>query len=158
ALATVISTWGSAPRPAGSVMAISQTGGLAASVSGGCVGGAALSAAQGVMAGSVPQHFHFGVQDEDSGEVGLACGGQIHIFVQPAEPTLFAELLPRLKADQPMTLSTVLKGPAAGSQTLVDADGQPLVQLGDAPALRGGLQPARLSHGEQDVFVSPIAA
>lgn len=158
ALATVISTWGSAPRPAGAVMAINAHGGLVGSVSGGCVEGAVITAAQEVMKSGIPQYLHFGVQDEEAWEVGLACGGEIDIFVQPAEPALFAELLPRLKADQPMTLSTVIKGPAAGAQTLADANGKPLVQIGQAPSAHNDFRAARVTEGEQEIFVNPLAA
>jgi xanthine dehydrogenase accessory factor len=123
AIATVISTWGSAPRPAGSVMAISASGGLAGSVSGGCVESAVVNAAKAVLASHKPQKLHFDVSDETAWSVGLTCGGQMDVLVQPADPKIFAELLPRLKADQPMTLSTALSENALGSQTLYDDNG-----------------------------------
>jgi xanthine dehydrogenase accessory factor len=131
AIATVISTWGSAPRPAGSVMAISASGGLAGSVSGGCVESAVVNAAKDVLASHKPQKLHFDVSDESAWSVGLTCGGQMDVLVQPADPKIFAELLPRLKAEEPMTLSTALSEQHLGAQTLYDAKGA--VIAGDRP-------------------------
>ena len=82
-LATVIRTWGSAPRPVGSQAAISSSGEIAGSVSGGCVEGAIIAEAGAVMASGNPEIFEFGVSDEDAFAVGLACGGQIRILVEP---------------------------------------------------------------------------
>lgn len=159
ALATVINTWGSAPRPAGAVMAVSESGGLVGSVTGGCVEGAVMTTAKEIMQSGTPQLLHFGVQDENAWEVGLACGGEIDIFVQPVDPALFAELLPRLKADQPMTLSTVIKGSGLGSQTLADESGVPIAHSGDAPpAARTARLAQALSEGENEVFANPLAA
>ncbi|HEX4159553.1 MAG TPA: XdhC family protein [Rhizomicrobium sp.] len=83
ALATVVRTWGSAPRPAGSSMAISDDGAFVGSVSGGCVEGAVVeAAAHTIRTGSV-RDLHFGVADEIAWSVGLACGGQIQIYLEP---------------------------------------------------------------------------
>jgi xanthine/CO dehydrogenase XdhC/CoxF family maturation factor len=82
ALATVVSTWGSAPRPAGSQLVVSDAGEFFGSVSGGCVEGAVIEAARGVIAGGKPERLHFGVTNETAWEVGLACGGDIEIFVE----------------------------------------------------------------------------
>ncbi|MGH9379062.1 MAG: XdhC family protein [Thermoanaerobaculia bacterium] len=83
ALATVVSTWGSAPRQPGAVMAVSSDGELAGSVSGGCVEGAVIEAAGEVLAGGEPRLLHFGVSDEEAWAVGLSCGGEIDVFVEP---------------------------------------------------------------------------
>jgi xanthine/CO dehydrogenase XdhC/CoxF family maturation factor len=85
ALATVVKTWGSAPRPLGSKMAVSDAGDVAGSVSGGCVEGAVIEEAQGVLAGGVPKLLRFGVQHEDAWAVGLSCGGQIEVYVERLE-------------------------------------------------------------------------
>ncbi len=82
ALATVVQTWGSSPRPAGSRLAISASGRLAGSVSGGCIEGAVADAAQQTMASGTPQVLSFGVSDEMAWEVGLACGGKVKVFVE----------------------------------------------------------------------------
>ena len=81
-LATVVRTYGSAPRQVGAKMAVSASGTIAGSVSGGCVEGAVFEALQDVMATGEPRLLHFGVADEDAWEVGLACGGQIDVFVE----------------------------------------------------------------------------
>jgi xanthine dehydrogenase accessory factor len=82
ALATVVQTWGSSPRPPGSRLAISGTGKLAGSVSGGCIEGAVADAAKQTMASGTPQLLDFGITDERAWEVGLACGGKVKVFVE----------------------------------------------------------------------------
>ena len=82
AIATVTSTWGSSPCPSGSRMAITKSGQIAGSVSGGCIEGAVIHAAQGVMDSGKPVLLDFGVTDEMAWEVGLACGGKVQIFVE----------------------------------------------------------------------------
>ena len=82
ALATVVQTWGSSPRPAGSRLAISASGKLAGSVSGGCIEGAVADAARQTMASGTPQVLDFGITDERAWEVGLACGGKVKVFVE----------------------------------------------------------------------------
>jgi xanthine/CO dehydrogenase XdhC/CoxF family maturation factor len=81
-LATVVRTWGSSPRPAGSKLAVNQRGEFVGSVSGGCIEGAVITEALEVMHGGPPRVLGFGVSDETAWEVGLACGGKIEIFVE----------------------------------------------------------------------------
>lgn len=85
ALATVVSTWGSSPRPAGSQLCVDEAGRFAGSVSGGCVEGAVIEAARGVLAGGRPTLLEFGITNEMAWEVGLACGGRMQIFVERLE-------------------------------------------------------------------------
>jgi xanthine/CO dehydrogenase XdhC/CoxF family maturation factor len=85
ALATVIETWGSSPRPRGSRLAIRDDGQFVGSVSGGCVEGKVVEAAHEVMGGAPPKMLDFGVSNEEAWQVGLACGGSIRIFVEPVE-------------------------------------------------------------------------
>ena len=85
AVATVVKVWGSAPRPLGSKMAISDAGDMAGSVSGGCVEGAVFEEAQGVLAEGEPRLVHYGVSNEEAWAVGLSCGGQIEVFVERLE-------------------------------------------------------------------------
>src|SRR2546429_6017989 len=87
ALATVISTWGSAPRPAGSRMAISQSGKIAGSVSGGCLEGEVFEQAQAILTGKPAKLFHYGVSDDLAWTVGLSCGGAISVPARPAPQT-----------------------------------------------------------------------
>ncbi|MCO6417689.1 XdhC family protein [Siccirubricoccus sp. KC 17139] len=82
AIATVVETWGSSPRPAGSRLAVSASGKLAGSVSGGCIEGAVADAAKQTMASGTPQLLDFGISDERAWEVGLACGGKLKVFVE----------------------------------------------------------------------------
>src|SRR5439155_23026986 len=82
ALATVISTWGSAPRPAGSRMAISQSGTIAGSVSGGCLEGEVFEQAHAILKGKPASLFHYGVSDELAWTVGLGCGGQADVLIE----------------------------------------------------------------------------
>lgn len=83
ALATVIETWGSAPRPVGSHLVIDADGAFEGSVSGGCVEGAVVAEAAEVIAESRPRTLAFGVADETAWRVGLSCGGRIRVFVEP---------------------------------------------------------------------------
>jgi xanthine/CO dehydrogenase XdhC/CoxF family maturation factor len=82
ALATVTETWGSSPRPAGSQMAVTKSGKMAGSVSGGCIEGAVADAALRTMETGTPQLLDFGVTNERAWEVGLACGGKVKVFVE----------------------------------------------------------------------------
>ena len=83
ALATVIKTWGSAPRPAGSQLAVRGDGEFAGSVSGGCVEGAVITEALDAINDGRTRKLSFGVSNDEAWTVGLACGGQIEIFVEP---------------------------------------------------------------------------
>jgi xanthine dehydrogenase accessory factor len=83
AVATVTETWGSSPRPAGSRMAVTKSGKMAGSVSGGCIEGAVAEAALQTLASGRPALLDFGVTNEMAWEVGLACGGKVKVFVEP---------------------------------------------------------------------------
>ncbi len=85
ALATVVETWGSAPRPVGSSLVIDQEGNFLGSVSGGCVEGAVVTEAVDVIASGRPRLLEFGVADETAWKVGLSCGGRIRVFVERVE-------------------------------------------------------------------------
>jgi xanthine/CO dehydrogenase XdhC/CoxF family maturation factor len=85
ALATVVSTWGSAPRPTGSQLAVDENDNMTGSVSGGCVEGAVIAEAHEIMQTGKPKVLEFGVSNEQAWEVGLACGGKIRVFVEPLE-------------------------------------------------------------------------
>jgi xanthine dehydrogenase accessory factor len=83
ALGTVIQTWGSAPRPAGSQIAVCDDGAFLGSVSGGCVESQVIEAALAAIADGKHRTLEFGVSDQAAWEVGLACGGRIRILVEP---------------------------------------------------------------------------
>jgi xanthine/CO dehydrogenase XdhC/CoxF family maturation factor len=82
ALATVVTTWGSSPRPAGSKLAVDDSGQMVGSISGGCVEGAVVETALEIIQSGTPRLLEFGVSDEQAWEVGLACGGRVQIFVE----------------------------------------------------------------------------
>ncbi len=82
ALATVVKTWGSSPRPVGSHLAIDGDSNFVGSVSGGCIEGAVIHEALEVMQDGKPRTLKYGVTHEMAWEVGLACGGQVHVFVE----------------------------------------------------------------------------
>ncbi|WAP68096.1 XdhC family protein [Jiella pelagia] len=82
ALATVVETWGSAPRPSGSHLVIDEEGNFEGSVSGGCVEGAVVSEAVDVIEAGEPRMLEFGVADETAWRVGLSCGGRIRVYVE----------------------------------------------------------------------------
>ncbi len=85
ALATVISTWGSSPRPVGSQVVINESRNFEGSVSGGCVESAVIEEAVDVIESGEPRMLIFGVTNEQAWEVGLACGGEIHIYLEPVQ-------------------------------------------------------------------------
>lgn len=128
AIGTVVSTFSSAPRPPGAAMLVRADGTVVGSVSGGCVEGAVYEAAQQAMADGRPSLHHFGVADSDAIEVGLTCGGQIEIFVQPITVDGFPaldELAAAVKDDRPVALATVIAHPDAGrvgARMVVTAD------------------------------------
>ena len=85
ALATVVKTWGSSPRPAGAKLAVAEDGAFVGSVSGGCVEGAVIGEALEAIRDGRPRLLDFGVSDEQAWDVGLACGGKVEIFVERVE-------------------------------------------------------------------------
>ncbi|MCW5749925.1 MAG: XdhC family protein [Alphaproteobacteria bacterium] len=82
AIATVVTTWGSAPRPVGSQLAITEDGAFVGSVSGGCIEGAVVQEAVDTIHDGKPRMLDFGVTDDQAWEVGLACGGKIQVYVE----------------------------------------------------------------------------
>lgn len=117
AIATVIQTWGSSPRPVGSTMLISKDMEMSGSVSGGCVEGAVVKAALPLIENGTAQRLSYGVADEDAWEVGLSCGGKMQVFAErflafnerPEELAAWQQLEFCLKNDQPCILLTRLQ-------------------------------------------------
>jgi xanthine dehydrogenase accessory factor len=133
AVATVIQTWGSAPRGVGAKMAFTRDGKIAGSVSGGCVEGAVLEAGGQVLKTGRPQLLHFGVADETAWSVGLACGGSIEVFVEPLDLILYQAVHQAIVNEQPAAAVTVVRGPAEllGHELLVHEDGTVAGALGN---------------------------
>ncbi len=107
AIATVVETWGSSPRPLGSKMAVSASGRMAGSVSNGCIEGAVFEEAQKVLKAGAGRLVPFGVADDVAFEVGLACGGHIEVMIQPVSPE-HLRLLDLIEAEAPAELLTNL--------------------------------------------------
>ena len=150
ALATVVQTWGSSPRKAGSRMAITASGKIVGSVSGGCVENAVVEAGVASLESNRPQLLHFGVADETAWEVGLACGGSIDIFVQPLHPEFFQSLRSALIDETPVVHITVIRGAddLIGRELLVSENGLIAGSLGNEwndAVLKVGIQ--ALSQG-----------
>ncbi len=152
AVATVVKVWGSAPRPLGSKMAISDGGDMAGSVSGGCVEGAVFEEAQGVMERRQPKLVGFGVSNEDAWAVGLSCGGKIEVFIEPLvdgegpAAALHRDLVTCLERERLVAVATVIDGPGIGRRRLVHPDTVISEDLVLPPAPLGELGSPELHH------------
>lgn len=114
ALATVVHTFRSAPRPPGAAMAVSPGGEVAGSVSGGCVEGAVYELAQSVLETGEPAVQRYGVSDDDAFSVGLTCGGILDVLVEPVGPGTFPEfpeVAEAIRRHEPVAVATVVAGP-----------------------------------------------
>jgi xanthine dehydrogenase accessory factor len=136
ALATVVETWGSSPRPLGSKMLVTRSGKMAGSVSNGCIEGAVFEEAQKVLKAGEPRVAAFGVADDVAFDVGLACGGHIEVFVQRLGP-VHEQLIAMLQRNLPATLRTNLV-------------------TGEAELIEGAPAGSELARREGDVFVEPF--
>ena len=136
AMATVIETWGSSPRPLGSKMLVTGSGKMAGSVSNGCIEGAVFEEAQKVLKSSKAKIAAFGVADDVAFDVGLACGGHIEVFVQPLSAA-HRQVVGMLNRGEPATLTTNL------------VTGETEVTMGTA----GG---AELARRDGDLFIEPL--
>ncbi len=85
AIATVVTTWGSSPRPVGSQLVVDHQGAIVGSVSGGCIEGAVVKEALEVIEGGAPRTLDFGVSNDQAWEVGLACGGKVQVYIERLE-------------------------------------------------------------------------
>jgi xanthine dehydrogenase accessory factor len=143
ALATVVSTFRSAPRPPGAAMAVSIDGEAVGSVSGGCVEGAVYELGQDVLAGAAPTLQRYGVSDDDAFAVGLTCGGVLDVFVERIDAASFPELTvvaSSIETQEPVAVATVVSGPAdVGAHLIVWPD-----------RVAGSLGPERLDEAVAD--------
>jgi xanthine dehydrogenase accessory factor len=149
ALATVIATWGSSPRPPGSKLAVNRAGEMVGSVSGGCIEAAVIEQALQVMDGAAPRTVEYGVTDEMAWEVGLACGGRVEVFVEPVGD--LAPLLAARRAKRPVALITDLDG---GERRLVEAGADDPLAAEIAEALRTD-RARTVESGGGRLFVEP---
>ena len=162
ALATVLQTWGSAPRGVGAKMALTQSGQIAGSVSGGCVEGAVVEAGVEVLKTKRPQLLHLGVADETAWSVGLACGGKIEVFVQALDPNQYAAAQRAIAEYRLAATVTIIRGPVefVGRELIVFEDGSHVGTLGDSldePAIVAA-RAALLEGQAQRITLSEVAA
>ena len=114
ALATVVGTWRSAPRPVGAAMLVGPSGEAVGSVSGGCVEGAVYEVGSEVMGTGVPVLQRYGISDDDAFGVGLTCGGILDVFVEPVSSSWYPELggvAADVAAGRPVAVATVIEHP-----------------------------------------------
>ncbi len=162
ALATVVKIYGSAPRGLGAKMAVNQEGEMVGSVSGGCVEGAVITEALEVLHTQQPRLLHYGVTNEQAFSVGLACGGEIEVFVEPIDPAAFQQISHDLQSQTMTALVKVIHGEAIGATLQVYPWGEiqpghfpdPLRELAVSKAqdLFTLQQSARVVVGEQELF------
>jgi xanthine dehydrogenase accessory factor len=136
ALATVVETWGSSPRPLGSKMAVTRSGKMAGSVSNGCIEGAVFEEAQKVLKAGKPKLAAFGVTDDLAFSVGLACGGHIEVYIEPFGKE-HQRLLSLLLENRPATLKTNLV-------------------TGEPELAEGAPSGSELAHRRGDWFIEPF--
>ncbi|MDQ3823211.1 MAG: XdhC family protein, partial [Actinomycetota bacterium] len=144
AVATVIATRRSAPRPVGAKLAVSEKGEMAGSVSGGCVENEVYGCAREVLEGAAPRLLTYGISDDLALSVGLPCGGEIDVFVEEPDEALTARIAEALEREERGVLLTVVDGEPVGARLLVLENGE---RAGDGPpelgehvddVLRGG--------------------
>ena len=144
-LATVIQTWGSAPRGVGAKMAFTSGGGVSGSVSGGCVEAAVIEAGGEVLRSGRPRLLHFGVADDTAWAVGLSCGGAIEVFVEPFDSPLQDALGRALAEERTAAVVTIVRGgddPIGRKLMLADV-GAPVGSLGGGPVETAAIAAAR---------------
>ncbi|AZM58283.1 MULTISPECIES: XdhC family protein [unclassified Streptomyces] len=168
ALATVVDTFGSAPRPIGSSMLLTPAGQVVGSVSGGCVEGDVLERARESVLDGTPQRATYGISDDDAFAVGLTCGGTLEVYVEPVDRDTFpglGEVMESVRAGVPVAVVTVLEhrgSPPAGRHAVIHADGRddgpcppglPAGVLDDARALLRTGDSGLLHYASEDLSV-----
>ena len=126
ALATVVKTWGSAPRRVGSKMGVDSDMAMVGSISGGCVEGAVVEEALASLRDGEPRLLKFGVADDMAWEVGLTCGGSIEVFVEPLTWQWWDALAHLAESDRFGVTVTILEGERVGEKILLDGAGEVL--------------------------------
>ena len=130
ALATVVATRRSAPRPIGAKLAVSESGEMAGSVSGGCVENDVYGHACEVLGGARPQTLTYGISNDLAFSVGLPCGGEIDVYVEESPTELVERLLGTVEREERAVLFTVVEGESLGAELLVTEDGE---RFGEGP-------------------------
>ena len=178
AMATVVRTWHSAPRPAGASMLVTNSGEAVGSVSGGCVEGALFEVGSEVIVDGLPRYETYGVSDDDAFAVGLTCGGILEVFVERVDATTWPELAgiaASIEQQQPVAVATIVRGPhfigrhlvvrpdhtegSLGTRRLDDTVREDVIGMlasGTTGFLHYGPEGERLGEG-LDVFVASFA-
>jgi len=156
ALATVIRTWSSAPRPPGATMAVSASGEVLGSISGGCVEGATYELARQVIQGGRATVARFGVSDDEAFAVGLTCGGTIEVLIEPVGeeqyPT-FDRVLDAVKDHRSTVVGTATSGSAIGQHVVLGEDGSISSEPGlEADESLRSRMAAMLTHSATDMI------
>ncbi|HUK94472.1 MAG TPA: XdhC/CoxI family protein [Gaiellaceae bacterium] len=158
ATATVVSTERSAPRDPGAMLAVSESGDVAGSVTGGCVEPAVFEEAREVLAGGGARLRTYGIADEEAFEVGLPCGGTVHIFVDAMDPATIDPLAKAIEEERPVARVVPVSGPNAGAERLVFADEEAGDEIGrTAQELLAAGETAVVRVGDDEVFVDSFA-
>jgi xanthine dehydrogenase accessory factor len=123
AIAIVVKTTGSAPRPLGAKMAVNANAEMAGSVSGGCVEGAVVQEALAVLATNTPRLVEYGIGDELAQSVGLACGGMIQVWIAPLDPALLTIWQQAARERRALVVAWQIEGEQIGDISLWSADG-----------------------------------
>ncbi|MFQ5740767.1 MAG: XdhC family protein [Acidobacteriota bacterium] len=131
ALATVAATWGSSPRQAGSKMGITDRLEMVGSVSGGCVESAVVREASRVLVEKTPRLLYFGVSDDQAWEVGLSCGGQLWVYLEPLDQSWWNTVAGRLQENRPAATVTLLEEGRVGEK-MVLSSGQEIAYVAGA--------------------------
>jgi xanthine dehydrogenase accessory factor len=157
ALATVVGVDRSAPREPGSVMAVSETGEVVGSVTGGCVEPAVYLHAEEVLAGGPARMATYGIVDDEAFEVGLPCGGNVSIFVEPLDPAAVLQVAAAVREERPVAYLTTVGGEPLGGPRVVSREGDPVdeVEAAARPLLTLG-ESGVVEVGGREVFVSSL--
>jgi xanthine dehydrogenase accessory factor len=154
AVASVVATSQSAPRPPGATLGVHPDGRVQGSVSGGCVEGAVVEVATEVLASGRPQRVRYGISDDEAFAVGLTCGGTIEVFVRAVDREVLDldDLAQRVDHDEPVATATVVEhpdDPDAVGRTLVLTDERATGSSGSVQLDRAVVESARgmLAHG-----------
>jgi xanthine dehydrogenase accessory factor len=161
AIATVVATRRSAPRPIGSKLGVSAGGELAGSVSGGCVENEVFGVAREVLAGGPSRLLTYGISDDMALEVGLPCGGEIDVFVDAPDEAVLQRLLEASERAERAVHFTVVDGPETGAELLVLAGGEtvgagPAELAGHAGAIIRGKRSQLLELEGRTVFADVV--
>lgn len=167
ALATVTKTWGSAPRREGSKLAMTSDLGMIGSVSGGCVEGAVMEEAKAGLKDGKPRLLKFGVADDTAWDVGLTCGGKIHVYVEPLDLQWWQLVADAVSQDKTVTTITVLEGDLAGEKVLFDASNTAIyctsglneAQIADFQNIsRTQAVSGQMTHNEMEIMVDVVSS